>query len=767
MLPYLAIVKDSFREAIASRVLWIVLLLITGFLLVLAPLGYSQLVTTTLHDDDIEQWGDVARLLSTERKKSPPLERIWSAMREEDRQKIADFKPLKDKPSLRDISEYKDQVRNVRVALNRLLDDRTLYDKKAWSDVRLSMEGRMLVGRVDEIDNDEVRRLNRLLIESAFPGLIEPSPSTSIRFKYALLGEFGEPWPVSKQQLASTLRSSLPWLVDKGLLSFGLLVAILVTAPIIPQTFDPGSLHLLLSKPVWRPLLYLSKFIGGCAFVLLCATYLFVGLYLLLGARFGIWEPRLLWSIPIYAFVFAVYYSVAALAGLIWRSAVVSILVAFLFWAVCFSVGLGKVTFEAYLNKFRLEKLVPAGDEVFALDKANTPRIWDPEMRLWKVALISNEMAELQPFLSTIAELPPMIGPVYDPRSESLVAITISMKNGQQLVASGKRSENWKHVEGPAAPLSSVAMLAEPDGSPLVLTNYGVQRVAEQIHTEDPPVKILGFAVPLQTRGPLTEAGPTPPQTWSRPLTAAIDASTKHLYVYSNGVLQRLERTSGNRYAVRAKETIISDGERRIHLAAAGNVVVVTKRDGSVKLYDGTSLKERGEFIPEPRIRPEMVAGSPDGKYAALLNRSGQLWLLDVATDKWSQPTQIRGQEDISAIAFTPESKLLVCDRTNRVLEYELPSFKIGRQFAPPVDLQQLSYRYVMLPVYTLFPKPGEFYKTVEHVLKKAEKKDAQPRPKRVGEADEPSPWAPVWSSAAFMAVMLALGCLYMQWQEF
>ena len=41
MRPYLAIIADSFREALASRVLWILLILITLLLAALVPLSYS------------------------------------------------------------------------------------------------------------------------------------------------------------------------------------------------------------------------------------------------------------------------------------------------------------------------------------------------------------------------------------------------------------------------------------------------------------------------------------------------------------------------------------------------------------------------------------------------------------------------------------------------------------------------------------------------------------------------------------------------------
>ena len=47
-MKYLAILKDSFREALASRVLWIVLILATVALVVAAPLGLKEEKTARL-----------------------------------------------------------------------------------------------------------------------------------------------------------------------------------------------------------------------------------------------------------------------------------------------------------------------------------------------------------------------------------------------------------------------------------------------------------------------------------------------------------------------------------------------------------------------------------------------------------------------------------------------------------------------------------------------------------------------------------------------
>ena len=53
MRPYLAIIKDSFREAFASKVLWVLLALITLLLIALAPLGIGVTPTTEF------TWGDI------------------------------------------------------------------------------------------------------------------------------------------------------------------------------------------------------------------------------------------------------------------------------------------------------------------------------------------------------------------------------------------------------------------------------------------------------------------------------------------------------------------------------------------------------------------------------------------------------------------------------------------------------------------------------------------------------------------------------------
>ena len=54
MRPYMAIVRDSFHEALASRVLWTLLILTTIALLALLPLGFTEEAGSFLSETDIE-----------------------------------------------------------------------------------------------------------------------------------------------------------------------------------------------------------------------------------------------------------------------------------------------------------------------------------------------------------------------------------------------------------------------------------------------------------------------------------------------------------------------------------------------------------------------------------------------------------------------------------------------------------------------------------------------------------------------------------------
>ncbi|MBS0266639.1 MAG: hypothetical protein JSS02_32215, partial [Planctomycetes bacterium] len=64
--PYLAILKDSYREALASRVLAILLIIITIVLLLLAPVGLRDKQATRLNRSSVRNWPNLANKIQSQ-----------------------------------------------------------------------------------------------------------------------------------------------------------------------------------------------------------------------------------------------------------------------------------------------------------------------------------------------------------------------------------------------------------------------------------------------------------------------------------------------------------------------------------------------------------------------------------------------------------------------------------------------------------------------------------------------------------------------------
>jgi hypothetical protein len=74
----------------------------------------------------------------------------------------------------------------------------------------------------------------------------------------------------------------------------------------------------------------------------------------------------------------------------------------------------------------------------------------------------------------------------------------------------------------------------------------------------------------------------------------------------------------------------------------------------------------------------------------------------------------------------------------------------------------------VVVPIYTVFPKPGELDNTVQYVLRGEETTDLGIQTEDVqAKRARLNPWAPVASSFAFMVFVLAISCIYIERQDF
>jgi hypothetical protein len=773
MRAYLAVVQDSFREALASRVLWVLLLLITLLLAALAPLGYRQQATRELTDADIQDWPQFLDHIAQQSLRPGPAQHIVSQLEPTLSRRVSEFRIPAD-GELGRVMEMLRLIGEFRQALNQRMLLPDFYDAAAWGGVQpRGEEARDLKSREpDGLSSEDLGRLNRLRLEAAFPDYIPASLPTSVKFCY--LGyDFGQPLPLRQADFKRILESIVEWVTRWLVGTLGVLVAILVTASIIPQMFDPGSLNLLLSKPVWRTLLFLSKFLGGCAFILLNASYLVGGLWLILGTRFGMWDARILLSIPIYVFMFAIYYTVSALAGLLWRNAIVSVVMTILFWAACFVVGVSKSGVEQLvLDKMRITQLVEAGDTLIAANEAGLIHRWDQSTGDWVEIFQADDEEAMQRRMAVafMPVVPPEllpIGPQYDPRNDQLIQVVRSLRTGQMTTQLARRDEDWRAVSGAGASMGARALLSEPDGSILVVSSLGLYRLVGDPRRSARPLELFGFSIPLPAPDPFQSVGPDPGVLLSRAAKAAINQDTGELAIYSRSRITLLNPTSEGRYEIRLEKRLAEEELGDVALGFGGDTLLVGLDDGRIIAYQADTLEPRLETKLEGKNQPRFISAAPGGEHFAIVFHHGRLWGYDRQEEQMFRPPVGRGRA-VSCCVFPASDRVRVVDGLRRVTTYSLPDWRVVQRHAPPMPVIERVYRYALVPLYTVFPKPRELDATIQYILTGKETIASAGGAANLQTAQKQiDPWRPVYSSLAFMVVMLALGCVYLHRQDY
>ncbi|HVX13719.1 MAG TPA: ABC transporter permease [Pirellulales bacterium] len=759
MRPYLAIIKDSFREALASRVLWILLVLNTIVLLLVAPLGLAERTGIVFTPNDITDGKELLNKIKRQEAEQQPSpgKQIWALLSDDYKAELA---PEGEKPRR---PRWPGAIYiQLPGELNQVITSPKLYDAEAWSGIALSNDARDLLGQgIDQLDEEDVARLNRLLLEAAYPDEIAVSREKAVAVSYLIWNWFK--WPSSKKAAVDWLIGRLQWFFC-GVV--GVFAGILVTASIIPQTYAAGAIDLLLSKPISRSLLFLTKYVGGCMFVLVSSAYVIVGLWLIAGLRWGEWSNRVLLIIPVLMFLFAVYYAVSSLAGVIWRNAIVSVVIAVVFWAACFIVGFVKgVTEPVFLNPKRIIKLVPAGEELIAVNERAEVFHWSAAKGNWEEVLAT---AGDTGVAATPGITLPLLGPVYDAKNDRLLALPVAAPQfGVFMVDNGlivgDKQDGWKRRQGTPAPPGTAALLVNRKGTLLAVTPRGLMRHIGDPVAGEAPVQVFGFTMPTVGGGRFASAGAE--LSLGTPLSAAIDRMTDDVVIYDTQTLRILSPDAKGRYVERAKRDI----EHNLSgiVAVGGGRVLLARAKGQIDLFDAAKLEPQGDFDPEGSNTPRFVECSPGGETFAVLFHNRRLWLYDAAQQRPLR-LSISGQGDISAVAFGGDhDRLLVADRFTRVTAYELPAGRITDRRRPSLTVFERIYLYGIEPIYTVFPKPGEMSNVVDYLLTGNESVAVGPSTDLHTIRQKLDIWGPIWSNIAFIAVVVGLGCFYTHRKDF
>jgi hypothetical protein len=333
----------------------------------------------------------------------------------------------------------------------------------------------------------------------------------------------------------------------------------------------------------------------------------------------------------------------------------------------------------------------------------------------------------------------------------------------------GERNQEWRRMENAVTPSNPQALLVDSKGHIIVVSLTGIFRFEGDAKHEHRPFKVFGVDISPQDTGKFEKIGPFPEQKWRRPFAAAINREDGRLAIFSHGVLSVLAPDSEGRYSV-ARDVEVETQKGGL-LDFLGERIALATGDGRLRIYDGASLSEEADLIPRNRAKPRKLAGSPDGRRLALLFDDGHVWLYDVSSNS-PLSVGIRAQGDLTAVAFSPENRLLVADGFGRVTAYGLDPFERASAYQSPMDTLEILYRFVVTPLYTILPKPGELNDVVTNVVvgDPIELFEQSRTPRDEAPREERPPvdiWQPIRGNLIFLAVILAITCVYIERRDF
>ena len=99
---------------------------------------------------------------------------------------------------------------------------------------------------------------------------------------------------------------------------------------------------------------------------------------------------------------------------------------------------------------------------------------------------------------------------------------------------------------------------------------------------------------------------------------------------------------------------------------------------------------------------------------------------------------------------------------------YQLDPFQTEDRRAPALTPLERAYYYAIVPIYTVFPKPGELGNVVSYLLTEQETVATNPNSEDLSQRRiKINIYGPVLSSLAFLVVVLTFTCLYVRRTDF
>jgi ABC-type transport system involved in multi-copper enzyme maturation permease subunit len=375
-MKYLAILRDSLREALDSKVLYVMIGLSVLVVLFFASMSFTPLPADKGLESMVAQFPSISPFstgfaprfsvkYSVEDVEQLNDARPWAGQyrfklvatnqqREGFRIQVLVWCLRTKTPILDDGGEAEKQFQKLREDVEKLPpDEREDYIEKQRKDM-VQKVARKTVGP------EQIEKFVKAQFSdhgSFVATKVTPKETTDSEMKLEVEAH-GSPdnfsvWPHSQGLFFGAIggdgeRGSPPgylvyltqdWVLGRIGASVAMLIATVITAFFIPNMLQKGTIDLLLVKPVHRGTLLLFKYLGGLSFMFLITTFVVLGTWLAIGLRSNLWGSRFLLLVPILTFQFAIFYAVSTLFAVLTRSIIVSIVMTCLTWLVLFVVG--------------------------------------------------------------------------------------------------------------------------------------------------------------------------------------------------------------------------------------------------------------------------------------------------------------------------------------------------------------------------------------------------------------------------------------------
>jgi hypothetical protein len=383
------------------------------------------------------------------------------------------------------------------------------------------------------------------------------------------------------------------------------------------------------------------------------------------------------------------------------------------------------------------------------------------------------------------------LGPTYDPSREALFGQrSFGFQFVDQMLSYASREGAWRRKTGTNVGLSAQKLLYRPE----IEVGAG-----DEAKTVPPALVFVGSDGPMTLReDPLAEAPSAAASLFSRfagggpfrplvdeplaldlPIEVAMHEASGDLAIHSQGEALWLALQPDGEYEVVLRETFSDDEEERVLLDVGGPkdapLLAIARADGSIvpiRVVRGetTKLEKLEPFAPEGDNVPKAVRVRPDGSQIAALFHIGTLWVRDVERGESSKPW-IEGQGNLIAAAWFGNDDLAVADSRTGVRVLDANGYSLRERIDMPSSFAVGLYRWIVLPFYTIFPKPGEIDRTMTWLQTGEETRPTDLLARFSPALDTPrtklNPMGPVWSGLFFIGVMLTLGGWYFTRQEY